>query len=204
MNRQQTAGTWRRLGQALLGAATAMALLSCGGGGSSGVESGSGGSVQGGPGREQAANVEGAPIYRFAKISTGAYFYTGSQEEADSIRANLPDFRYENVAFQQSAQAGGTPVFRFANLANGGYFYTASVAERDATIAGYPNMRYEGSTFSVAAEGNPAARPVYRLANLNNGAYLFTSDPVERDYAVSLGFWRYEGSTFSAVPAGML
>lgn len=200
MNRQQTAGTWRRLAQALLGAATAMALLSCGGGGSSGVESGSGVSVQGVPGREQAANVEGAPIYRFAKISTGAYFYTGSKEEADFIRANLPDFRYEGIAFQQSAQAGGTPVFRFANLANGGYFYTASVAERDATILNYPNMRYEGSTFSVAGGSTAGALPVYRLANLNNGAYLFTSSPGERDYAISLGNWRDEGTTFSAVP----
>lgn len=154
------------------------------------------------PQREQAANVEGAPIYRFAKISTGAYFYTGSQAEADQIRATMPDFRYEGIAFQQSAQSGGTPVYRFANLSNGGYFYTASVAERDATIVNYPNMRYEGSTFSVAGAGNPAALPVFRLANLGNGAYLFTSNPEERDYAISLGNWRYEGSTFSAVPAG--
>lgn len=195
-------GRWAaRLGL-WMGALLVAGLLQACGGGQSGAAPDSPSAAASAPAREQATNVEGAPIYRFAKISTGAYFYTGSQEEADFIRANLPDFRYENVAFQQSAQAGGTPVFRFANLANGGYFYTASVAERDATIAGYPNMRYEGSTFSVAAEGNPAARPVYRLANLNNGAYLFTSDPAERDYAVSLGFWRYEGSTFSAVPAG--
>lgn len=193
-----------RSGQWLAAALVAGVLQACGGG-RAGSESEAHQAVQDPatvlPLREQAANVEGAPIYRFAKISTGAYFYTGSQDEADYIRASMPDFRYEGIAFQQSAQAGGTPVYRFANLSNGGYFYTASVAERDATIVNYPNMRYEGTTFSVAGDGNPNALPVFRLANLNNGAYLFTSNTEERNYAVSLGFWRYEGSTFSAVPA---
>lgn len=195
---QRPGRAWRGLATLMLAAL----LQACGGGSLEGGAGEGAQAVQETGTREQAANVEGAPIYRFAKISTGAYFYTGSQAEADHIRANLPDFRYEGVAFLQSAQAGGTPVYRFANLNNGGYFYTASVAERDATQANYPNMRYEGTTFSVAGPGNQAALQVYRLANLLNGAYLFTSSAAERDYAVSLGYWRYEGSTFSAVPAG--
>lgn len=149
--------------------------------------------------REAPAQVQGAPIYRFAKISSGAYFYTGSQWEADYIRDHLPDFRDEGIAFYQSDEATGTPVYRFANTLNGGYFYTASAWERDNTIANYPHMRYEGSTFSVAPEGDPQALPVYRLANLLNGAYLYTTSPEERDAAVALGFWRDEGSTFSAL-----
>ena len=152
--------------------------------------------------REAPANVQGAPVYRFAKISSGAYFYTGSQWEADNIRDNLPDFRYEGIAFYQSDAASGTPVYRFANRDNGGYFYTASAWERDNTIANYPNMRYEGSTFSVAPAGDPAASPVYRVANLQNGAYLYTTNPGERDAAVALGFWRDEGSTFAALTSG--
>ena len=139
------------------------------------------------------------PVYRFAKISNGAYFFTGSEPERGQILAGFPDFRPEGVGFYAySDSALGAPVFRFANLTNGGYFYTGSVAERDATIANYPNMRYEGSTFSVATPTTPNAQPVYRLANLNNGAYLYTTAAAERDAAQSLGFWRSEGVSFFA------
>ena len=148
--------------------------------------------------RERAANIQGDPIYRFAKISSGAYFYTGSQAEAGYIRANLPDFRDEGIAFYQSDEASGVPVYRFANTTNGGYFYTASTWERDNTIANYPHMRYEGSTFSVAPASDSSASPVYRLANLQNGAYLYTTNSAERNAAIALGFWRDEGFTFSA------
>jgi serine protease len=141
-------------------------------------------------------------IYRFAKFSSGAYFYTGSVEEATHITQNLPDFRYEGAVFEQDTGGSGQPVFRFANLNNGGYFYTGSAVERDATIRNYPNMRFEGTTFSVAGASTPS-KPVYRLANLNNGAYLYTSSAEERDYAISLGFWRFEGTTFSVpIPSG--
>ena len=171
---------------------TGLVLVACGGG------EGPAPRQQEAATREAPANVQGDPIYRFAKISSGAYFYTGSQWEADNIRDTLTDFRYEGIAFYQSDQASGSPVYRFANTANGGYFYTASAWERDNTIANYPHMRYEGSTFSVAPAGDPNAAPVYRLANLDNGAYLYTTNPAERDAAVALGFWRDEGSTFSA------
>jgi hypothetical protein len=137
-------------------------------------------------------------VYRFAKISTGAYLYTGSDEEAATIVKSYPDFRYEGIAFDRDPLSIGKPVYRFANLNNGGYFYTGSVEERDQVISSYPNMRYEGTTFSVANQFESFAQPVYRLANLNNGAYLFTKSAVERDYAVSLGMWRAEGTTFSA------
>lgn len=139
-------------------------------------------------------------IYRFAKIASGAYFYTGSVEEATYITQNLADFRYEGAVFEQDASATGQPVYRFANTNNGGYFYTGSAAERDATILNYPNMRFEGTTFSVAG-ASTSSNPVYRLANLRNGAYLYTSSADERNYAISLGFWRDEGTTFS-VPKG--
>jgi hypothetical protein len=137
-------------------------------------------------------------VYRFAKISTGAYFYTGSEVEVGNIFANYPDFRYEGPAFEQDTSGNGTPVYRFANTANGGYFYTGSEAEKNQVIASYPNMRFEGSTFAVAPAAQADAKDIYRLANLNNGAYLYTLSAVERDYAVSLGNWRFEGSTFKA------
>ena len=140
-----------------------------------------------------------APVYRFAKLSNGAYFFTGSQPERDQIVTSFPDFRAEGVGFFAYAEASaGAPVYRFANLANGGYFFTGSEAERDATIVNYPNMRYEGSTFSVATSTQPGAQPVYRLANLTNGGYLYTTAAAERDAALSQGIWRNEGVSFYA------
>lgn len=140
----------------------------------------------------------GTPIYRFAKISNGAYFYTGSAEEKEQIARYYPDFRYEGEAFLSSTGAGSVPVYRFANLNNGGYFYTANPAERDLVIASYPHLRYEGSTFAVASPGEPGAAPVYRLANLTNGAYLYTASRAEHDMAVATGIWRPEGEAFHA------
>ncbi len=137
-------------------------------------------------------------VYRFAKISNGAYFYTGSNAEAQNIIQNFPDFRYEGIAFRSDTSAQAQPVFRFANLRNGGYFYTASEVERDTVIRDYPQFRFEGSTFSVATNTAPNAVPVYRLANITNGAYLYTPSEAERDYAIGLGNWRSEGIAFKA------
>lgn len=137
-------------------------------------------------------------VYRFAKISNGAYFYTGSDDEVQQIIRNYPDFRYEGPAFERDISGGGQPVYRFANTNTGGYFYTGSEAERDQVLANYPHFRFEGSTFSVAPSSASDSRPVYRLANLNNGAYLYTLSAPERDYASSLGTWRPEGVSFRA------
>lgn len=143
-----------------------------------------------------------APVYRFAKISTGAYFFTASQAERGQIAAFYPDFRPEGVGFFAYPEIeSGAPVYRFANLSNGGYFYTGSAAERDATSANYPNMRFEGTTFSAAVADTPGALPVFRLANLQNGAYLYTTAPAERVAALQLGFWRDEGVSFYAPAA---
>lgn len=39
---------------------------------------------------------------------------------------------------------------------------------------------------------------IHRLANLKNGAYLLTTSQAELNYALSLGFWRYEGVAFES------
>jgi Repeat of unknown function (DUF5648) len=143
-------------------------------------------------------------VYRFAKISNGAYFYTGNEEEVRLILANYPDFRYEGPVFEKSDAVSGQAIYRFANLRNGGYFFTGSAIERDIVLRDYPDFRFEGSTFAAAPENDQDASPVYRLANLRNGAYLYTLSPEERDYAVSLGIWRYEGSSFRAIKRSAL
>jgi Repeat of unknown function (DUF5648) len=144
------------------------------------------------------------PIYRFARISNGAYFYTGSAAEADQIKLNNTDFRYEGIAFY-GYDSGGRTVFRFANLTNGGYFYTASVAERDYVLTNaYEKTRFrlDTATFQVALETDTTGLPVYRLANLVNGAYLHTSSLAEVNYAVNtLEIWRDEGLKFTVPQA---
>jgi Repeat of unknown function (DUF5648) len=141
------------------------------------------------------------PVFRFAKISTGAYFYTANATEAEEINKSYPDFRYEGVAFQHvTATGGGIPVYRFAKLDSGGYFYTANEVEKnfvESTLSA--TFRFEGISFYAVSSGG---QPVYRLSNSNNGAYLYTTSPEEYNYAGSLTGWRQEGTAFNA-PSGL-
>jgi Repeat of unknown function (DUF5648) len=142
-----------------------------------------------------------APVFRYAKISSGAYFYTGSPAEAEYINSSLPDFRYEGVAFQQVTGGTGVPVYRFAKLDSGGYFYTASEIEKNQVISLYSaRFRFEGEAFRVESTGG---QPTYRLANANNGAYLYTTSLDEYNYAGTLAGWRKEGAAFN-VSSGLL
>lgn len=145
-----------------------------------------------------AADTGVAPVYRFAKISNGAYFYTGSEEERSIILNTYPDFRFEGIAFNRTADDAGQPVYRFANLVNGGYFYTADEAEKQLVIDTRTDMRFEGSTFKVAGAAHANPEPVYRLANLRNGAYLYTRSKEESDAAAATTIWRPEGVVFKA------
>lgn len=142
-------------------------------------------------------------VYRFAKKSNGAYFYTGNLAERDFVIANFPDFRYEGIAFLQQIIGASTQVYRFANLNNGGYFYTANAGERDYVMQTRPDLRFEGTSFSVALPSTVGSIPVYRLANLKNGAYLYTAQAAERDFALGLGNWRSEGVAFSSPSASV-
>ena len=178
-----------------LGALGAIALAACADGSADGAADGAATGGQPSGVRTKAAEVGTAPVFRFAKISNGAYFYTGNAGEKDLVLRDYPDFRYEGVAFYQSPAQTGVPVFRFANLTNGG------VTERDFVIQSRPDLRFEGSTFSVAQPDAQGVSPVYRLANLGNGAYLFTSSAPERDAAVATGLWRSEGIAFYTASA---
>jgi hypothetical protein len=148
--------------------------------------------------QEKAYSV--APVYRFAKISNGAYFYTASAEEASLIRLNYPDFRFEGPAFHHVTSGDGQTVFRFANLVNGGYFYTASTVERDYVLSDpvlKTRFRLDAATFQVALDTDVSALPVYRAANRVNGAYLYSLSRDEINYAVSvLNVWNDEGAQF--------
>ncbi|MBP8308187.1 MAG: trypsin-like serine protease [Burkholderiaceae bacterium] len=150
---------------------------------------------------DDAGTASRPPVYRYAKLASGMYFYTASESERQSIASAYPDFRFEGSVFFGETQPGPglAPVYRYANLRNGGYFYTASEAERASIAASYPDLRFEGVAFQVPdAPAGDGLAPVYRLASLSNGAYLFTASTAERSYALSLGNWRDEGVAFNS------
>lgn len=180
-------GSWRLAAPALL--LLPLLLSACGGSGEDAPRTSAS--------REQPQGAAGE-VYRFAKQSSGAYFYTADEAEKGLILASVPDMRYEGVAFLRSAGADASPVYRFAHLPTGGYFYTANPQERDAVVRERPDMRFEGSTFSAAGKSEPATQPVFRLANLTNGAYLFTASRLERSVAAGMPQWRDEGMAFRA------
>jgi Repeat of unknown function (DUF5648) len=183
-----------RFAQIALACLTTFALLSCGGG--SDVPTIAATAVS--DAKLDKAAGDTVPVYRFAKISNGAYFYTSSQAEFETINTSYPDFRYEGVAFQ-ALVSGGVPVFRYAKTDTGAYFYTTSVDEKNYIAANFPNFRDEGEAFRVP---DPTGSPMYRLANLSNGAYLYTASLEEYNYAQTVGF-RGEGEKFK-VPGGLL
>ena len=147
-----------------------------------------------------APDAIGTQVFRFAKVASGQYFYTGSQAERDQILAAQPGFRYEGPVFnaQDNWVTDFVPVYRFANLTTGGYFYTASAPERDTVLSDYPDYRYEGASFYVPSGPASGTVPVFRLANVQTGGYLFTTSAAERQFAQSLGFFRDEGVAFNA------
>lgn len=152
-------------------------------------------------GSQTTPDLKGTQVYRFAKVDSGQYFYTGDISERNLIVSTLNNFRYEGPVFnaQDNWVTNYNPVYRFANLLNGGYFYTSSASERDTVFSDYAaTYRYEGASFFVPASATADTIPVYRLANVKTGGYLFTANASERQFAQSLGFFRDEGIAFNA------
>jgi hypothetical protein len=165
-----------------LGALGAVALAACADG------SGDGAPAGGQPAGVQAkaAEVGTAPVFRFAKISNGAYFYTGNAGEKDLVLRDYPDFRYEGWC---PTSRRPRPACRCSGCNSP---TAATLYQRPITVIQSSRNAVRGARFRwrIDAQG---VSPVYRLANLGNGAYLFTSSAPERDAAVATGLWRAEG-----------
>lgn len=140
------------------------------------------------------------PVYRFAALSNGAYFYTGNEVEKSLILQHYPSMRFEGIGFygDVAPSEGLQPVYRFANLKNGGYFYTAVEAEKQTILSNYTHLRFEGASFFVPTAASEITTPVFRLANLINGAYLYTTSAAEKSSAMATGRFRDEGTAFQA------
>lgn len=110
------------------------------------------------------------PVYRFADMANGGYFYTASEEERTTIEVTMADrMRYENIAFYvpDEEEAGVTyPVMRLKNLDTGGYLFTSNPEEvLYAQVQPDSRWEYQGvafqalATVALAPEPEPEPQP---------------------------------------------
>lgn len=160
------------------------------------------------------AAISMAPVYRFYNDTSGAHFYTISEEEKAMVQAKWPSvFSYEGPAFLTAVpggmvppemQAFRVPLYRFYNRRNGSHFYTISADERTYVQTHYAAVySYEGvafDVFSADAEYYPL-RPVYRFYNRVTGVHFYTIS--EQEKAIVQTAWptifAYEGIAFYAI-----
>lgn len=90
------------------------------------------------------------PIYRFRNTVTGAYLYTISVTEYNSILQNYPQFLPEGIAWyaESTSAGGGTPLYRFRTT-NSTHIYTAYESERLSILANYPSFVPEGISYYI-------------------------------------------------------
>lgn len=90
-----------------------------------------------------------SPVYRFRNNLNGAYLYTISLAEYNSISQNYPQFVYEGIAWyaEPSSAAGGLPLYRFRTTTS--HIYTAYESERLSILANYPSFVFEGISYYI-------------------------------------------------------
>jgi uncharacterized protein (DUF1800 family) len=120
-----------------------------------------------------AAGTDGRiELFRFFNTATGAHFYTASTAERDSVRATLPQFAYEGVAFFVYGTAG-VPVPPVVAVSDGYRFLQqASFGATRATLArvkaiGVP--AYLEEQFGQPASGYPDAEYNYLSLDESDG-----------------------------------
>ena len=90
-----------------------------------------------------------SPVYRFRNKLNGAYLYTISLAEYNSISQNYPQFVYEGIAWyaEPSNAAGGLPLYRFRTTTS--HIYTAYESERTSILTNYPSFVFEGISYYI-------------------------------------------------------
>ena len=145
------------------------------------------------------AAVVRTPVYRFYNMQNGTHFFTANTAERDAIVANLPNYRYENVAFYAAAQAqnGLSGVYRFFNTGSSSHFYTINESERDYVRANLPGFNYEGTVWWASKTYGNGMVAVYRFYNTATGAHFYTTSPMERDAVIgNLKQFNFEGTAY--------
>ncbi|MEM7593535.1 MAG: DUF5666 domain-containing protein [Cyanobacteria bacterium P01_A01_bin.83] len=140
-------------------------------------------------------------VYRFLNTDTGVHFYTGDDNERDTVE-NLDNFIFEGASYESVDPLSGqsTPVYRFLNEDTGVHLYTVSETERD-TVENLDNFIFEGEAFSAYETEVEGSIPIYRFFNSTTGAHFYTPSAAERDSVESdLADFQSEGIAYYALP----
>ncbi|WP_157559382.1 hypothetical protein [Hydrogenophaga crassostreae] len=121
------------------------------------------------------------PIYRFFNTATNAHFFTASTEERDHIRANLPIFQFEGIAFYANlAPARGlSPVYRFYNTQTGVHLFTISESEKTNIQKNIPQFLYEGIAYYASQVTAAGTSSIRRFLVRDKGFHFYTSSAEE-------------------------
>ena len=96
---------------------------------------------------EEIAGVN--PVYRFFNTDTGAHLYTMSEDEKDSIQANLDNYSFEGIqyyAFESEPEDFETiGVYRLLNTSTGAHLFSSDRNEIDNIEANLPNYAMENN-----------------------------------------------------------
>ncbi|GGF35397.1 hypothetical protein GCM10010922_08180 [Microbacterium sorbitolivorans] len=141
------------------------------------------------------------PVARFwSSKFDNAHFYTLNASEANTLKANDPNWAYEGTGFRAwattngSCRAGTIPVYRFWSSKFESHFYTTNSAEMQKVRDTDKNWAYEGTAFCTAAKSSSTTTPVYRFWSEKYGKHFYTSNAAEsQNLRNNDPNWSYEG-----------
>lgn len=141
--------------------------------------------------RAEAESMEMTPMYRLYNPNSGEHFYTGSEEERDSLVK--VGWNYEGIAWSAPVKEG-FPVYRLFNPNAGDHHYTGSMTEVENLVA--VGWQYEG----VCWNSPYAGIPVHRVYNPNaiSGTHHYTPSEEEVADLIEAG-WLYEQVAWNGV-----
>ncbi|MCK2055326.1 Ig-like domain-containing protein [Methylobacterium sp. 37f] len=138
--------------------------------------------------------------FRFFDTKSGGHFFTASADEAAQVRASMPSFVQEGIAWTTPDKGTDTvDVFRFYDTKTGDHFFTADVSERDGLIQSGSSYHYEGVAFEAFAnEGASGTAAVERFFNVQTGQhhYALAGEADSIRHGAAGGGWVDEGKAF--------
>ena len=136
------------------------------------------------------------------KRRAGVHFYTISAAEKDYIDAEIPEMRYEGVAYYASLVpgAGLSPLYRLYQREAGFHFYTVQAGERNNINDNLCDYNYEGIGYYVL-ENPPSVPPAEPV---RNRVVLLVGDSLSEKYRPGMDLRRYRFVTPGRIWADQL
>ncbi|GAA1741334.1 hypothetical protein [Microbacterium paludicola] len=167
------------------------------------------GSTGGGTAAVKADPKNSRQIYRFwSPKFDNAHFYTASTAEAQALKSNDPNWRYEGTDFRVWSTVNGlcptgsTAVYRFWSSKFASHFYTTNAAEAERVRTSDPNWRFEGTGF-CSSTSSKGTVPVHRFWSSKFKKHFYTANATEAQKIRSGDRnWTYEGVAMYAPSSG--